>query len=83
MLWGEITPCSLSGILGSARVAEKKARGLRLGEMENVGAALRGKGNIPPRTPGMLISLPRGSVAPSLPFAFSSVKPLPAWAEIW
>jgi len=51
--------------------------------MENVGAALRGKGNIPPRTPGMLISLPRGSVAPSLPFAFSSVKPLPAWAEIW
>lgn len=70
MLRGEITPCGFPGVLGGARVAEKKARGLRIGETENVGAVLMEEENSP-RAP---VSLPGGSVAPSPSFPFNSVK---------
>lgn len=70
MLRGEITPCGFPGVLGGARVAEKKARGLRIGETENVGAVLMEQENSP-RAP---VSLPGGSVAPSSSFPFNSVK---------
>lgn len=42
-----IIPCGFSGTLGSMSVAEKKARGLCLGEGGNEGAFLMGKENSP------------------------------------